>query len=220
MLKVAIIDDNVDVRQRIAKRIRRYLNNKEINWIVENYEPFERIEDYTGWIVKNKVIILIVDERLNVIPNKNGKAVNYGGHDIVRLLRKTNKQMPMYVITAYKEDDALQGMKGEFDGIVSRSDFSENEKSKQYIQRFVRATQSYLDQNQEEYNRLAHLSNLIALDTANDQEILELKGLQTKLGIPLTSLNINNRNYWLKELEEKTSKLEELTKKIEQFLKQ
>lgn len=220
MLKVAIIDDTESIRKRLAKPIRRYLKSKEINWVVQDFEPLERVEDYTSWIVKHKVIILIVDERLKVTLNSKGIAANYNGHDIVKLLRETNKQLPMYVITAYKDDNALQDMKGEFDGIVSKSDFTDSEKSEQYIQRFVRATQSYLDQYQEEYNRLAHLSHLVALDTATDQEISELNGLQTKLGIPLTSLNINDRKNWLKELEDKTSKLEELTKKIEQFLKQ
>jgi CheY-like chemotaxis protein len=218
MLKVAIIDDNKELRTRVAKRIARYLKKESINWQVKHYDPLEEKEDYSNWIVQNKVVILIVDEKLNVVPNSKGKAASYSGHDIVKLLRITNKQLPMYVITAYEEDTVLQGMKGQFDGIVSRTLFSDNKNAEQYIQRFVRATQSYLENYQEEYNRLADLSELVALDKATKENIAELKGLQTKLEIPLTSLNINDRKNWLLELESKTTKLEELSEKIKQFL--
>tara|TARA_R110000744_G_scaffold110953_1_gene209076 strand:+ start:3074 stop:3736 length:663 start_codon:yes stop_codon:yes gene_type:complete len=218
MLKVAIIDDNVELRTRVAKRIARHLKKEGINWEVKHYDPLEEKSDYSNWIILNKVVILIVDEKLNVVPNSEGKSTSYSGHDIVKLLRITNKQLPMYVITAYEEDTVLQGMKGQFDGIVSRTLFSDNKSAEQYIQRFVRATQSYLENYQNEYNRLAELSELVALDKATEAHITELKGLQTKLEIPLTSLNINDRKNWLLELEDKTAKLEELSEKIKQFL--
>ena len=218
MLNVAIIDDNVELRTRVAKRIARHLKKEGINWEVKHYDPLEEKSDYSNWIILNKVVILIVDEKLNVVPNSEGKSTSYSGHDIVKLLRITNKQLPMYVITAYEEDTVLQGMKGQFDGIVSRTLFSDNKSAEQYIQRFVRATQSYLENYQNEYNRLAELSELVALDKATEADITELKGLQTKLEIPLTSLNINDRKNWLLELEDKTNKLEELSEKIKQFL--
>ncbi|WP_298514125.1 hypothetical protein [uncultured Kordia sp.] len=218
MLKVAIIDDNKELRNRVAKRISRYLKKEGIKWEVKHYDPLEEIEDYASWIVQNKVVILIVDEKLNVVPNEKGKSTSYSGHDIVKLLRVTNKQLPMYVITAFDDDTVLQGMKGQFDGIVSRTLFSDKKNAEQYMQRFVRATQSYLNNYQEEYNRLAQLSELVALDKATKEDISELKGLQTKLEIPLTSLSINDRKQWLIELEDKTIKLEELSNKIKQFL--
>ena len=218
MLKVAIIDDNEELRTRVAKRISRYLKKESIKWEVNHFDPLEHVEDYANWIIKNKVVILIVDEKLNVVPNSKGISTSYSGHDIVKLLRITNKQLPMYVITAFEADTVLQGMKGDFDGIVSRSLFSIQEHAEQYIQRFVRATQTYLTNYQSEYNRLAELSELVALDRASEENITELKGLQAKLQIPITSFINNDRKSWLIELEEKTNRLETLSEKIKQFL--
>src|SRR5690554_4846685 len=144
MLKVAIIDDNSELRTRVAKRISRYLKKAGISWVVEHFDPLPEKEDYSKWIVQNKVVILIVDEKLNVVPNSEGKAASYTGHEIVELLRISNKLLPIFVITAFEEDTVLQGMKGQFDGIVSRTLFSDQKNADQYIQRFVRATQSYL----------------------------------------------------------------------------
>lgn len=218
MLKVAIIDDNKEIRTRVAKRISRYLKKENIKWEVLHFDPLEHVEDYSNWIIKNKVIILIVDEKLKVIPNSKGISTSYNGHDIVKLLRKTNKQLPIYVITAFAADSALQGMKGDFDGIVSRTLFSTQEHANQYIQRFVRATQKYLANYQTEYNRLAELSELVALDKATPENLAELRGLQTKLQIPLASFINNDRKSWLIELEKKTNRLESLSEKIKQFL--
>jgi CheY-like chemotaxis protein len=218
MLKVAVVDDNKELRKKVAKRIARYLKSENINWEVAHLDPLKSEKDYAAWIVKNKVIILIVDEKLNVMPNSEGISVTYSGHDIVKLLRKTNKQLPIYVITAYDQDTVLQGMKGAFDGIVNRNLFSIKENSDQYLQRFVRATQTYLINYQSEYERLGELSELVALDKASDNEIRELKGLQTKLQIPLTSLLSNDRKAWINKLEEKTNKLESLSEKIKKFL--
>ena len=106
-----------------------------------------------------------------------------------------------------------------FDDIISRDDFIKSDEStKQYVNRFIRYTQKYLENFEEEYVRLAQLSELVALDKANKNDIKELKALQTKLQLPLSSFVVKDRKDWLEELESKNKKLEELSKKLETLL--
>jgi hypothetical protein len=111
-------------------------------------------------------------------------------------------------------------MEGEFEGVIQRDKFHEDESSNQQFKRIVRATQTYLENFNKEYLRLAELSGLIALNKATIEEKDELKALQAKMEIPLSSFISINRQEWIDELDNKTKELEELSSKIENFLKE
>ncbi|MFD0932231.1 hypothetical protein ACFQ0R_06390 [Psychroflexus salinarum] len=219
MALVAIIDDRLNERRRLSKRISRDIKAQGINWDIDHFDPLPQKEDYNKWIVQNKVVILIVDEKLKE-GNVGGIHANYDGHDLVKEVRKTNKELPIVVISSYVDDeDELESMKGDFDDIISRSDFIKSDEStKQYVNRFIRYTQNYLENFEKEYLKLAELSELVALDEANENQINELKALQAKLELPLSSFVITDRKKWLEELESKSKKLEELSKKLETLL--
>lgn len=218
MALVAIIDDRLGERKRLSKRISRDIKAQGIDWDIDHFDPLPKKEDYNKWIVENKVVILIVDEKLRE-GNVSGVHANYDGHDLVKEVRKTNKELPIVVIASYVGGDELESMKGDFDDIISRGDFIKSDEStKQYVNRFIRYTQKYLENFEEEYVRLAELSELVALEKASEIEINELKALQTKLELPLSSFVVNDRKDWLEELESKNQKLEELSKKLETLL--
>jgi CheY-like chemotaxis protein len=217
---VAVIDDREDVRKRLSKKFSRYLKLEGISWDVQHLDPLNDILDYPKWISHNKIVILIVDEKLREIPKIGGGFHSYDGHDLVREVRKTNKQLPIYVVTAHADDEILTQMEGEFEGVIQRGKFNEDESSRQQFKRIVRATQTYLENFNKEYYRLAELSGLIALNKATIEEKDELKALQAKMEIPLSSFISINRQEWIDELDNKTKELEELSSKIENFLKE
>lgn len=219
MALVAVIDDRKDVRKRLAKRFTRYLKQEGVSWAVEHFDPLNDISDYPKWVSHHKIVILIVDEKLREIEKTDGGFHSYDGHDLVRVIRETNKQLPIYVVTAHADDDTLTQMEGEFEGVIQRDKFNNDESANQQFKRIVRATQTYLEIFNKEYIRLAELSELVALDKASEDEIKELKGLQTKMKIPLSSFINIDRQEWIDELDEKTKELEELSNKIESFLK-
>ncbi|MFT6638399.1 MAG: CheY-like chemotaxis protein [Flavobacterium sp.] len=217
---VAVIDDRKDVRKRLSKKFSRYLKQEGISWDVQHFDPLNDILDYPKWISHNKIVILIVDEKLRETPKISGGFHSYDGHDLVREIRKTNKQLPIYVVTAHADDEILIQMEGEFEGVIQRDKFHEDESSNQQFKRIVRATQTYLENFNKEYLRLAELSGLIALNKATIEEKDELKALQAKMEIPLSSFISINRQEWIDELDNKTKELEELSSKIENFLKE
>lgn len=221
MALVGIIDDRKEVRQRLAKKFKRYLKEKKISWDVKEYPPFDNINDYPNWISNNKIIILLVDEKLKEVPLREKFHSQYDGHDLVKLVRKTNKQLPIYIVTAYSnEDDELTRMEGDFEGIIPRSKFNTQELANQQFKKFFRVTQTYLNEFNSEYLRLAELSELVALNKATEIDKNDLKALQQKLQLPLSNFIAKDRNDWIKELEIKTKELKDLSIEIEKYLKE
>jgi DNA-binding NarL/FixJ family response regulator len=217
MLTVAIIDDREDLRTRLKKLVRRHLDDNGVQWEIEGFAPLQNIEDYPNWIAENKIVLLIVDEKLREEPN-DGALVNYNGHELINIVRKRNKQLPIYVITSHAENEALDEHMAEFEDVVARDTFHEN--TSKFIKRFIRATQSYLDNYQNEYARLAELSEKSALDKASEEEIKELKALQVKLQIPLSSYIIDDRINWIREIEESTKELDQLYEDCKKHLEE
>ncbi|WP_395375111.1 hypothetical protein [Marinicella sp. W31] len=217
MLEVAIIDDNEEFRTRLTKPIKRYFRHHDINWQVEHYDPLPELREYPKWIINKKVILLIVDEKLNITKNKkNGHIANYLGHDIVRLLRENNNNLPIVAISAFTAQ--LDPMKGDFDDILDREEF--NDDSSQYLKRFVRLTNKYLENYDEQFKRLSDLSQSVALGSAKKNEIDELKALQSKLQLPVTSALDVNRSEWVDCLEGVLEELELLSDKIERHIQE
>ncbi|WP_204345104.1 hypothetical protein [Psychroserpens algicola] len=219
MALVAVIDDRKSVRKRLSKKFGRYLKQEGISWDVQHFDPLNQILDYPKWISHNKIVILIVDEKLRETPKTGGGFHSYDGHDLVRVIRETNKQLPIYVVTAHADDDILTQMEGEFEGVIQRDKFNNDDSANQQFKRIVRATQTYLENFNKEYIRLAELSELVALNKATDKNKDELKALQTKMQLPLSSFISIDRQEWIEELDSKTKELEELSNKIENFLK-
>lgn len=220
MALVAIIDDREDERKRLSKRILRQIKSEGVDWEVNHFPPLSNILDYNKWIVDNKVIILIVDENLRE-GNLGGFHADYDGHDLVKEIRKVNKELPIVVIASYVQGVELENMKGDFEDIISRADFSKSEESsRQYMKRFIRYTQNYLENFEKEYKLLAKLSELVALDKASETEINELKALQTKLNLPLTPFIVTDRREWLEKLDSNYERLEELSKELNKLLNQ
>ncbi len=216
---VAIIDDRKDVRERLTKRIARHLREEGVEWKTISIDPLPTYTDYQKWLVNEKIIVLLVDERLNEEPLSDSTYCNHTGHDLVKEIRKTNKQLPIFMITAHADDEQIEEMKGEFDDVISRTSFEEMSSSRQYVKRFVRSTQSYLSNFQKEYERLAQLSASVALENATEDEINELKALQTKLELPLSAFISKDRTDWLAELDQKSKEIEELASELDQLIK-
>lgn len=219
MSTVAIIDDRKDVRERLAKRIARHLKEENVNWKTISLDPLSNIKDYQNWIINEKIVFLLIDERLSEEPLSDSTFSGHNGHDLVKEIRQTNKQLPIFMITAHVDDEEIEAMKGEFDDVISRTSLEEMSSSRQYVKRFVRQTQTYLQNFQKEYERLAELSGLIALEKATENEINEIKALQTKLELPLSGFISMDRTDWLAELDTKTNEIEKLAKELEELIK-
>ena len=214
--QIAIIDDRPDVRQRLLKGVSRYFEEHNINLDIKDYSPFQNIEDYPEWIVHNKIVLLIVDERLKEQPIAKDLYSTYDGHELVSTIRKYNKELPIYIITTHSEDEQLTDNLGDYNDIIDREKFEHD--SNQYMKRIFRSTQSYIENFEKEFLRLSELSKKYATNSISGEEKDELQALQAKLEIPLSSFSRINRTEWLNEMEGEVAKLQELESRIKKYL--
>jgi len=215
--QIAIIDDRKDVRERLLKGVSRYFEANDIKLIVKDYPPFENINEYPEWIVHNKIVLLIVDERLKEQPISEKLFSTYDGHELVANIRTFNKEIPIYIITTHSEEEDLTENLGDYDDIIERAKFEED--SDQYMKRIFRSTQRYVDNFEKEYKRLSELSTKSATNDITEDEKSELKALQAKLEIPLSSISKVSRTEWINEMEDEVSKLKDLESRIKDYLK-
>lgn len=207
MLEVIIVDDRPAVGKRVANRFHRYLQQNGIPWNVNYLPPFKNRNEYNRYIIDNKVVLLVIDEKLDV--PISGIAVDYNGHDVVEYLRKFNKELPIFIITAYPETDDLLLVEGQADGIISRSKFVRVEDSNQIIMRLVRSTHRYLENYSKEYERLAILSNRVVTNKASTDERRELVALRVKLDVENSIVDLDRKD-WLTSLSDEVKELKTL----------
>lgn len=211
MAKIGIVDDRKDLRETLSRLIDVSLKINYSEWSVIDIDPFENVEDYFSWITENDIAILILDEKLQEIKSK----VKYNGSDLIKEIRKRLKDFPVFAITSYPGEPDLTNQFSLFDEILDRDEFTD--KTDDYISRFIRSGQRFLETYSAQLLRISELSEKIALGKASDDEKNELKTLQTLLGL-LHSDNLS-REDWLKRYENKLEELEKISSKIDQFLK-
>ena len=218
MCKIGIIDDNKEQRETLKSLIESHLENLDSNIKVVDIFPFadEHIDDYKEWIEKNDIECLIFDEQMHNDSEDEKGPVGYRGNQLVLRIRKFFKDMPIYVITSHKTDDDLQEKFSEFEDIIGRQEFVEE--GEKYVKRFIRATQSFLNENISELSELKNLSELVASGNNDANDLKRLTALQLKLNVQIDS-GLGERKDWLDEYESKIQFLEELRKKIENKIK-
>lgn len=215
MSKIGIVDDNKSQRETLKSILDSHLDNLDSSLEVIDIFPFpdDLLENYKEWIEQNDIVCLIFDEQMHNDSEENKGPVGYRGNELVLEIRKTFKNIPIYVITTHKNAEELQSRFSEFEDIIGREEFIEQEDGEKYVKRFIRAGQRFLEENVSELSELKELSEIVASGKGSQEQVEKLQALQIKLNIPMESLG--ERKDWLDEYESKIQVLEELQKKIE-----
>lgn len=216
MTGICIIDDRTDIRGTLEKKIRFVFRKNNIDWQVISKDPFKEKMDYLNFIHENDIGVLILDERLHETSNGQN-SVDYNGSQLVIFLRQYLKDFPIYSITSYQEDDDLENQFSQFDEIIAREKFYP--KAEEYVARFIRAGQRFINAHSQQLLRLSELSEFIAKGTATGDHLNELRIIQENLNIPFSDYGYANRELWLDDYEKNISELSGLNNEIEEFLK-
>lgn len=216
MAGICIIDDRVDIRGTLENKIRFIFKKKQLDWTISSQDPFIDKMEYLNFINENDIGVLILDERLHESSTAQ-QSVNYNGSDLVTFLRLYLKNFPIYSITSYHEDNELENQFSQFDEIIARDIFYS--KAEEYIERFIRAGQRFLDDHTTQLLKLSELSELIAKGTATEENLKELRTVQESLNIPFSDYGYPHRESWLQDYEKNISDLSKLNDEIENFLK-
>lgn len=215
MPKITIVDDRKDFRTTLKRKIEAFfIKSKLKDWEVMDISPFQNKSEYFPWLLENDVVVLILDERLqeNI---EESESVNYKGSELIEEIRRHLKEFPVYAITNYSRDPDLQSKFPLFDEILDRDSFYS--KADEYITRFIRSGQRYIQSHNKILTRISELSQKLAVGDATNEETLELRGVQE--GLNLSSVEIIDREAWLHKYQEKLDELDKLSIQIEEFLK-
>ncbi|WP_407503248.1 hypothetical protein [Elizabethkingia miricola] len=216
MAGICIIDDRIDIRGTLENKIRFVLKKKQLDWTIISQDPFLDKTEYLNFINETDIGVLILDERLHE-SGIGQQSVNYNGSDLVKFLRQYLKNFPIYSITSYHEDDELENQFSQFDEIIAREAFYS--KAEEYVERFVRAGQRFLDDHSTQLLKLSELSELIAKGTATEDNLKELRIVQESLNIPFSDYGYPHKESWLQDYEKNILDLAKLSDEIENFLK-
>lgn len=210
MKKIAIVDDQESARSAVHSVIEDVLSNEELEaeWGIVSIAPLADIRDYASFINSEEVAILLIDERLGESPDTLGNTVKYKGSELVEELRKNHKQMPIYGITAFPQDESLETHFAQFDEIILRDTFTL--KAASYIPRFIRAYQNFLKVRSDTLAELGTISAKIASGSATDDEKKRAAEIQEKINLPGVVNDINSRSEWLTEYATLLKKQEEI----------
>ncbi len=211
MNKIAIVDDQASARFAVQSVIEDVLSNEDqTEWGVISTAPLADIEAYSSFIDGENVAILLIDERLGESPDDSGGTVGYKGSELVEQLRKSYKQMPIYGVTAFPQDESLETHFSQFDEIILRDTFTQ--KAAAYVPRFIRAYQNFLKVRDDTLVELSVISAKIASDTATDEEKDRATEIQNKMNLPDIVKSMSSRSEWLTEYAELLKKQEEINK--------
>lgn len=214
MPAIGIIDDRKDIRETLRMSVNLELNAP---WKTLDIHPLKSLEEYLSWITENEIAVMLLDERLHEQGLKGKNSVNYDGHDLVDYLRKRFKTLPIFVITAFSDDEDLQQRFGEVEGIISRQEFTE--KAKVFVARFIRAGQKFVETFEAELQELSEKAQKIAQGKATKSDKQRAMAIREKMNMAFPLEEYTDRNEWLVKFENKLKELEKATSRASKYIK-
>ncbi|MBB1644947.1 hypothetical protein [Sphingobacterium sp. UME9] len=214
MAAIAIIDDNFEQSETICANLEIEIEKNNSNLKVISSLPFRDLQAYFNFIEQNDVCILILDEKLNDQSILDGKPVEYKGSDLVKFLRHTLKNIPIYSVTSYHYVEELKESYSQFEDVIKRTDFIEE--TEKYFKKMWRLANNYLKENITELSEFNDiLTKISSGDTTPDLQ-QRLKALQVKLELPFAGFD--DRRSWLEEYDKKLGELQSLNEAIKKKL--
>jgi len=212
MPTIGIIDDRRKPRRTLTRNLKTQLPPE---WESVDSDPLPNLGDYPGWISENEVVALIVDEKLHEQATDSHSHVGYSGHELVDFLRERFATLPIFVVTSYADDDALQRRFKDVEAIIWREDF--NKHVQKWVPRITRASQQYSDVVQQQLTELSEVASKIATGKATKRDKQKAKAIQSRLQTPFAD-QITDRSEWLNKLEGQLKEFERLREEIDGYL--
>lgn len=209
---IAIVDDREEMRGTVAKLIALELAELKVEWQVVESAPLANINDYVAWLEGNDVCVLVLDENLSEEHANGGTAVDYAGHAVASMLRKQKPDLPQFIVTSVNGNEDLDASGADLEDIIARTDFNNN--SRKYVQRMVRAGQSFVQRYESDLAELTRIAEAVVADSASPQDLTAANAIRAKLQLAYDVGEIKTLQEWLSKAEGATRSLE---KAIEAF---
>ncbi|MFC1453537.1 hypothetical protein ACFLSJ_09380, partial [Verrucomicrobiota bacterium] len=140
--------------------------------------------------------------------------VDYKGHDLVLTIRAQLPELPVFVVTSYERDEDLQAHFGDVEGILKRTDVSQD--PNKHVRRMVRAGMRFVEVHERNLATLSALASKVATGSATDADIAELRSLQTMLGLNYVTQEEIDRSSALTKIEAMIDQLSALQVSVQE----
>lgn len=182
---------------------------KEPEFRILGMQPLEEMDEYLELFVSERVAALVADQRLReqaISPGSN-MHVTYDGHDLICHIRASQRRMPLYVVTAYPDEQALSDTRGEYEFAVDRQDF--NDSPRKTLQPILRAAAEFIETHEARLEELTRIARKVAAGTNTSSDLERLRAIEASLGIDYPVVNTVVADH-LETLEQKLDDLESI----------
>lgn len=215
MPTIALLDDRGDQRETILRLIKTQL---PAEWNCIEAPLFADVSKFPGWLLASDVQVLLVDYKLDEHSAEKGSvAVDYKAPSVFAEVRKTMPNFPIFVLTAFPDDEQLKQHISEAEAVIHRRKFAAE--ITVHIPRMLRAANRFAEEHQKKLAELSALASAAAAGRAGTQDLERMKSLQAEIGLGVDLGISADRRQLLSDLEGKLTKMEKLTQDIESFLK-
>ena len=141
---------------------------------VENIDArdFAELHSYADLVSVGRADVIIVDQRLD-----ERAGVGYGGIDIVEFLRSLGAQLPIYVLTQYRDDLGTRVM--DVEDVINKGHFGDLPEV--YAKRILRAAGRYRDALDQRRQRFLELIDMKTKGTITIELNKELETLRAEI---------------------------------------
>jgi hypothetical protein len=209
---IAIVDDRQEMRETVAKIIKLDLAELQLDWNVISCAPLPNVNDYLAWVQENDVCVLVLDENLSEEHAHGSDAVSYPGHAVASLLRKQKPDLPQFIVTSVAASQDLDASGADLEDIIARRDFVEN--SSKYVQRMVRAGQSFVGRYEDDLAELTRIADAVVNENVSQADLNAAGAIRAKLQMAYDIEEIRTLQNWLIRAEEATKALEGSLEKL------
>ena len=208
MPAIAVVDDRDDIRATVVRNIEMSIGN---GWEVVSTPPLPCLDDYLAKITEDCIAVLVVDERLN----EEGVGVDYTGHDLAKFLRRYFPDFPIFMVTAFENDEELEEHGVVLDNVLSRKQFVDDADT--WVPRFRRAGQRFFDVYGGHLADLSALAEKSAIGEITPAEEARLRELQATLNVGFLP-RVGGRQEAIDALEELLVRAETVRERVEEEL--
>lgn len=221
MKTIAIIDDNTEFRDTLKELFDNQLENDDLSqdWHVISAPPLQDKNTYSEWINTNDISVILIDERLDEARDENNECVDYYGSGATKVIRKTHRDIPIYVVTSFGPSPVLEKEFGLFEAVIERRKLTTDlDTLDEYLRMIIRSSERYTAREEDKLAELGVLAEKITSNTASEDEKMRVIALQEELLIPFTAQSMISRQQWTAEYDDSVTKLESLKNEIEQYI--
>lgn len=209
MKNVIYIDDDKAARETYSYFLAKLFGEEfTLNSLEPNFEIEDMLEAVSNF---NGVVAYILDEKLNHL----GKA-NYLGQHLASRLRDIDTKVPIYILTAYKNEFTNDYEPSSVEFVIDKDAISDKKSFESISTKFRRHQNVYSDIQSERAQRLDYLLRKSLDGDINDSEKEELDQINfyRKKNINLSEVTM------IKDLEKIVDDSEKALSEIDKLLKE